>query len=99
MRRIDECVGLNFKPCKKGGVCGINFGWCLQFRLNKPFPTIQHFNQKNGWLQIPNETMRIQQTHDKNNHWHDDQTDGCPAIHFWLKPPITLRGTLTFAKT
>jgi len=22
----------------------------------------------------------------------DDQTDGCPAIHFWPKPPITLRG-------
>ncbi len=22
----------------------------------------------------------------------DDQTDGYPAIHFWPKPPITLRG-------
>ena len=22
----------------------------------------------------------------------DDQTDGCPAIHFWPTPPITLRG-------
>ena len=22
----------------------------------------------------------------------DDQTDGCPAIRFWPKPPITLRG-------
>ena len=22
----------------------------------------------------------------------DDQTDECPAIHFWPTPPITLRG-------